>query len=261
MARHELFELGDQNWFPQAWREYGLDILGFYADVCRPADGIVPMLRSTLERLGCKTIVDLGSGSGGLIIAVLRQLEKKEGYRVNAVLTDKFPNLGAFEKAAKAWPGRISFLADPVEAHRMPVALDGFRTMFNLFHHFDHITARAVIANAVERRRGIGIFEFVDRSWVWWTALPFSPLFVWAITPFLRPFRVGRLAWTYLLPVIPLFVMVDGLLSCLRSYGLEELRKLASETGAGYEWSMGRVSSFGCSRVTYLMGWPTVPKE
>ncbi|MDI6739440.1 MAG: hypothetical protein QME74_03650 [Candidatus Edwardsbacteria bacterium] len=153
----------------------------------------------------------------------------------------------------------ISFRPEPVEADRVPQNLKGLRTLFNVFHHFDPGIARKALADAILNHQGIGIFEFVERSWVWWAALPFFPLFVWVVTPFLRPFRLARLLWTYLLPVAPLFVMIDGLMSCLRSYSVDELKGLAASTGGEFDWDCGRLPSFGGSRLTYLIGRPNPP--
>jgi len=138
----------------------------------------------------------------------------------------------------------------------VPPDLKGFRTLFNAFHHFDPNAAREVLTDAVGRRQGIGVFELVERSWVWFVALLFFPLFAWAVTPFIRPFRLSRLLWTYLLPVVPLSFAIDGLLSCLRSYSLNELRGLADGYEASYDWESGHAPSCGGSRVTYLIGLP-----
>jgi hypothetical protein len=52
---------------------------------------------------------------------------------------------------------------------------------------------------------------------------------------------------TYVLPVIPLVVMIDGVVSCLRSYSVEELKTLAHHEG--YEWEAGVEKG-----VTFLIG-------
>ena len=81
------------------------------------------------------------------------------------------------------------------------------------------------------------------------------------------PFPVERLLWTYLLPVIPLVLLVDGILSCLRVYSPAELSELTrhvrpraqegAESGQGFEWNIG-VENSGpfWVPVTYLTGYP-----
>ncbi len=256
MKRMNSLEIADFHWFPQQWREYGMDILRFYSVRFRPFDGIVPLLRSAMESTGDRTLIDLGSGGGGPIEPVRAQLERNLGVPVAAVLTDAFPHHAAFARAALRSGGRVTYREKPVLAGQVPHDLQGFRTLFNVFHHFAPGGAGDVLADAIHQRQGIGIFEIVERSWVWWVAMLLFPLFVWVVTPLLRPFRPTRMLWTYILPVVPLTFMIDGLLSCLRSYSLGELREMAAGAGGSYVWSSGQVPSSGGTRVTYLIGRP-----
>ena len=85
-----------------------------------------------------------------------------------------------------------------------------------------------------------------------------APLFVFLHTPLIRPFRWTRLLFTYILPVIPLLVMIDGIVSCLRTYTLEELREItASLKGSPYDWELRKVRSPGSPfPVLYAIGCP-----
>jgi len=83
-------------------------------------------------------------------------------------------------------------------------------------------------------------------------------LMVLLMTPFIRPFRWSRLFWTYLIPVVPMVSLFDGLVSCLRTYSVEELGELTVDLDAkNYEWQIGEVkSTAGPIPVTYLIGVP-----
>jgi hypothetical protein len=84
------------------------------------------------------------------------------------------------------------------------------------------------------------------------------PLMVLLVTPFIRPFRWSRLVWTYLIPVVPLVSLFDGLVSCLRTYSVQELRDLTEGLGANnYQWDIGELkSTVGPIPITYLIGVP-----
>jgi hypothetical protein len=90
----------------------------------------------------------------------------------------------------------------------------------------------------------------------------FVPLVVFAFTPFIRPFRWSRLAWTYLIPIVPFAVLFDGIVSCFRAYSLSELRQLTSGLSqCGYNWDVGEEKYWGGFSpvpVTYLIGYPAV---
>jgi hypothetical protein len=104
--------------------------------------------------------------------------------------------------------------------------------MFSAFHHFRIEEARAVLADAVRKRQGIAVFEGTHRSARAMLLMLLVPLMVLLITPFIRPFRWSRLFWTYLIPVVPLVSLFDGLVSCLRTYSVEELCELTEDLDA-----------------------------
>jgi len=81
---------------------------------------------------------------------------------------------------------------------------------------------------------------------------------VLVVTPFIRPFRWSRLLWTYLIPLVPMVTLFDGLVSCLRTYSIEELRDLAARLDANdYLWDIGTVKSTSSPiPITYLIGVP-----
>jgi len=85
----------------------------------------------------------------------------------------------------------------------------------------------------------------------------FAPLFVLLAAPFIRPFRWSRLAWTYLL-VLPVVALIDGVVSCLRTYTPSELRAMTAQLHApGYAWEVGEERARLLPvPVTYLIGVP-----
>ena len=78
------------------------------------------------------------------------------------------------------------------------------------------------------------------------------------MTPFLRPFRWSRLLWTYLIPLVPVVTLFDGLVSCLRTYTVRELRELTERLDANdYHWEIGTVKGKTTPiPITYLIGVP-----
>jgi hypothetical protein len=147
-----------------------------------------------------------------------------------------------------------------VNALCVPPELAGFRTLFSSFHHFKPAEARALLRDAVASRCGIGIFEGTQRRPIVMLGMLLTTLLVWLITPLIRPFRWEQLLWTYLLPVVPLVVLFDGIVSCLRTYTVTELAAFTAElSGSGYAWEVGEARVQGLlSPVTYLIGYPAI---
>ncbi|HTV16571.1 MAG TPA: hypothetical protein VME68_17760, partial [Acidobacteriaceae bacterium] len=62
--------------------------------------------------------------------------------------------------------------------------------------------------------------------------------------------------WTWIVPVVPSVLLIDGILSCLRSYSLDDLRELTAGLSApDYAWQVG--DERGCRvPIRYLIGTP-----
>ena len=85
----------------------------------------------------------------------------------------------------------------------------------------------------------------------------FSPITVLLLTPLARPFSMIRLLFTYIIPLIPFFVLWDGVVSVLRTYSISEMEQMTVSLNNqdSYEWEMGKVIK-GPGQVLYLLGYP-----
>jgi hypothetical protein len=257
MRRIHAFEIHDSPHCPAAWREGLVDFLSFFARTFRPYEAIAGRLWEAINQAGATRLVDLCSGAGAPALTVQRAL-RGHGLAIPLVLTDKYPHPGAGLERFKAGGSDLHVVEEPVDATAVPKELQGFRTLFTAFHHFPPAQARGILDDAAEQGQGIGIFEYTERNFlVWGPALLLTPIVIWIATPFMRPFRLSRLLWTYLLPVLPFIAVWDGLVSCLRTYSPAELESLKDSVDRpDYRWEIGRIRSFGGCRITYLLGWP-----
>jgi len=216
-----------------------------------------PLLVRALRSSGDTGVVDLCSGGGGPWLDLVRRIPAAGGGVFHVRLTDRYPNHAAFARLRDVSGGIIDGEPEPVDATAVPARLSGFRTLFTALHHFPPDTARAIFADAVRSRRGIAVFELTRRSPLALVGMLFLPILLLLCTPFIRPFRWGRLVWTYLVPIVPLVVWFDATVSCLRTYTIDELRDLVAGVGEGYDWEIGTVRAPPLvSRVTYVIGTP-----
>jgi len=258
MRRIDIKELHERPWMPRVVRDYMTDALQFVMGVAGVYRPIVGLLGNAVDAAGAQRVVDLCSGGGGPWSWIYKTVEDRRG-DLRIVLTDMYPNLTAFEELRRISGGIIEFCQEPVDASNMPERLSGFRTMFTSFHHFNPQEASGILRDAVEQRQGIGIFELPRRSVVTILQVTLVPLGALLTAPFMRPFRLARLFWTYIIPVIPFLLWYDGVLSCLRAYSIADLTHLSSKLGAkDYAWETGEVSG-GLATVTYLLGHPVAP--
>ena len=214
-------------------------------------EAAAPLARDLLRAEGLKDVVDLGSGSGGPWPALLRAPGLEE---VRLTLTDRALDpcaLRAFDddqrESVRLGPQTQDLLA--------PADLPGLRTAFACLHHLAPDELEGLFAEVAHDGHpflGIEVTErkasAIARQFLLFPAALVAVLFI-------RP-TLAQLALTYLLPVIPLALVWDGVVSCLRSYDPDELCALARQHAPKeYVWDVGRTSSeVGPVHLIYLLG-------
>jgi hypothetical protein len=233
--RLHLVEIHDLPSCPPSLRDALTDFLAFAENLAGAYGPVGPLLRRAIARTKARRIVDLCSGAGG----PWPRLATKVG--VPVVLTDLYPHGDDILR---------------VDARAVPRELDGFRTIFTAFHHFRPADARAILADAVHRGQGIGVFEIARRAPLEIAVIAFTWLGTLLAVPFVRPWRWSRVLWTYLPPVLPVVGTFDGVVSCLRTYSKSELEELVRGLDT-YEWEIGDFrGGWSPLRGTYLVGTP-----
>ncbi len=252
MARWHLFEFQDEAWYPTSLGDAGTAYLAHLSESMGLDAMLVPAIDEALERSGERQLVDLCAGAGGPSPAIVRQLRER-GREVDLVLTDLEPNpelLARHESIARIYPG-------PVDAAQVPADLKGLRTIFNGFHHFDDALALRVLGDAVDAGAPIAIVELSERAPATILGSLLIPLAVWLTMLRIRPRRWDWIVLTYLIPLLPLTIAWDGLVSHLRTRSPEELESLVSRLDApGWTWEARRVATGGPLAYTWLLGLP-----
>lgn len=258
MSRIHAPELEDEAWCPVVIRDGLTGFLQIAAETLRIFDSAAPVVAGVLERHKATRLIDLCSGGGGPLLRMREALKDKHALDVDAVLTDLYPNVGAFDEAEARGGGRVTAVRDAVDATDVPAELSGVRTIFNAFHHFRPELARRIVADAARKRQPFISLEVVERRPSTVLFLMGTPLAALALTPFARPLTPGRLFFTYALPAIPAGIFWDGMMSCLRSYSEPELKALTDGLDDdGYRFHVEVVDvPWQPLRITALIGEP-----
>jgi hypothetical protein len=226
-----------------------LEAITSRANIYRP---IQAQIFRAIADCGAERVVDLCSGGGGPWLSPAWRSALAEHPPLTVVLTDKFPS--------NALPGRlgggVSCVNFSVDATHVPETLRGFRTIFASFHHFPDAAAREVLGDAVRCGDGFASAEVTSRTLRALVVVMLMPVLAWVLTPRIRPFRWSRLLLTYLVPLIPLVVTWDGIVSCFRTRTPDELLVLASNFPQ-YVWEAGYAHAPGnWLAPVYLIGRP-----
>lgn len=256
MARIHLVEFEDLNWFPKVIRNYMTDFLQFVANKFDFYKTITPILKKGVDASGTNQIIDLASGGGGGWLKLSEHIAE-EMPDVKVRLTDFYPNIAAFKQTVSKNPEVFTYEESSVNALNVPKELKGLRTQFLSLHHFRPDDAQQIFQNAVDANSPIAVFEAQKRSVGDFIKFFFSPLNVLITTPFIRPFSIGRIVFTYLIPIVPIFVWWDGLVSVLRTYSDKEIHGLISKlkNGDSFNWEVSFVKN-GAVKIYYVLGVP-----
>ncbi|KAJ3183752.1 hypothetical protein HDU87_005868 [Geranomyces variabilis] len=246
IPRLHLIEFSEQPWVPAVIRysvsrvltafweaDFGEPILKFLTaiGVVTPINAVLPPIRRAVAWSGATCVMDSCSGSGGPTPAIERiynaSARAGNSDRLDFYMSDLFPDVSAWQQAAAGRP-RLKFLEDSVDATNPPAAvrkMKAFRAFFLSFHHFDDALAKRVVKSAMANGDGFGIFELQSRTIA--TILSLVMLFpitmlVTLVTPGLRR-SLPHLFFTFIIPIVPLIVMVDGMTSALRTRTPQEI--------------------------------------
>lgn len=254
--RLHLFEWEDQAWFPAQLRAAMTSYLSTTYGITPFPKLWADCLAKVMKREGVTEIVDLGSGSGGPVELVVRDLAER-GFKVHVTLTDLYPNENRPTFGSDAGSS-IRYWPEPVDATRVPAALPGIRTMFAAFHHFRPVAAQGILRDSFEHRRAICILEATSRTPAAITSTLLIPLLVLLLTPLVRPVSPVQLLFSYLVPILPLLIFWDGLVSQLRTYSVPELEEFTRNLQSPqYRWETGQIEIPRTpAGVPYLIGWP-----
>lgn len=229
-------------------------------------EAVANVLKPALRSTGCREVLDMGSGAGGIMPEVLAALRSGDDAIPEATITlsDRFPNRAAIETyAGDAVPG-MRYRTEPLDATRLEEVPPGMKTMVNSFHHLSPEVARSVLASAHASRTPILIFELADNRlpfWLWVLTLPLGLALVFCIavlmTPRVRPLTARQLLFTFVVPIIPLLYAWDGQASYPRIYGEGDLEELTRGLDQDYTWTVGTgKTTAGKTAGFYLLGMP-----
>lgn len=253
-----LFEFEDLNWFPDIIRRGQTDYLHFMISRFKIYNPAAEVLKNLVDKTGIIEITDMCSGGGGGMNTLREKLAELTGKEIRITLSDKFPNTEAFEELKSTTGGKVSYINKPADVLDPNNKLNGIRTIFSAFHHFKPIDAEKIIKNAVNEGAPIAIFEGAEKNLKNFTGiLLFTPLIFFFITPFMKPFKLSRILFTYLIPLIPLTTVWDGIVSVLRMYSPAEMLKMAQacDENNSYKWDSGTLKNKMGTGIMYLSGY------
>lgn len=209
-------------------------------------------------------IVDIGSGSGGILPDIATDLNADTDRPIDILLTDLYPNPQVVNTINNIGNPHLTYQAAPLDATLLKDAPHGLRMMNNSFHHMPPDTARQILQSAQDSQQPMLIYEIAENkvpTLLWWLLLPLSLLILiimsLVMTPFARP-RWQHLLLTYILPIIPICYAWDGQVSAVRMYTEGDLQELLAPIKTdNYSWTYSPAKKAnGKAAGYYILGMP-----
>jgi hypothetical protein len=257
LPRLHLFEHNDTEIVPRALRETVIESLGrtlAWGRILRP---LAPTFAQFISETGADGVLDLCSGVGTPAAIMVTEMEKQGQRAPSFLLTDLQPQVEAWTELRKAHPNVIDFVAEPLDATRIPEALgkNRVRVIINAFHHFRPELAAAILQGACKDAPGVFIAEGFERSPLGFASFALAGLPALYANPFLAPHRnVQKALLTYATPIALAVSAWDGLVSTMRVYTESELRKMVEPLGEAFEWTYGTYDFFPGGRGYFFKG-------
>ena len=257
MQRHQLFEFNDSPWAPVALRETIIEALSRTLAWGRMLQGLVGPFGEFVARTGAIEVLDLCSGAGGPAAILATELARAGVRPPRFLMTDLQPNPEAWARVRQAHPGLIDFVSEPVDATRIPPGLGQgrARVIINALHHFPPELAGAIVRGACEDSPGVFIAEGFERSPLRLASLALAGIPALYVNPVLAPrHRLQKALLTWFTPAALAASVWDGVVSTLRIYGEDDLRRMVAPLGPAFTWRYGTYDFAPFGRPYYFYG-------
>ncbi len=179
-----------------------------------------------------RKIAELGAGTAP--VTRLLAKERRQGDPVALIPCDMYPDVDAYRRFEKTYPGLVTPIFTAVDFSR-PYAWesDTLLVLSGTFHHVLPAARLSTLETLISSGRRIVICEPLQNRWsslgyVW---LSIVPALLLPLMFMRRPGRFRRMLWCWLIPVAPLMFWWDGWVSCLRQWDAHEWHLAADRLG------------------------------
>lgn len=255
LKRLQLFEFCDQTWLKGPWREAYLDGLNTTFKMFKFHDGLTKPFSKWLMDSKSNQVLELCSGGGGPIDTLIKSSVQNSNGDLKIILSDLNPDLKAFEAIKNKYPNNIDYIKDSTDATNTKELNANLIFMCSSFHHFSPEMAKKILLNASKNSNGIFIKEILSRNFFNMISSVFN-LFPLMLTPFFSGrFTLFKFLITTIVPIVPLMIIFDGIVSVFRTYTTEEIiAMMPEEMKKNWQWTSGSDKVCGLLQAPFIYG-------
>lgn len=228
MRRKQISQISTSSWCPGILRLLVSEFLTWFVDKVGAAKPFIPVIQRMVSETGNHKLINLDLNLGAGIETVIPFLD---------------PDIKVVRQAFT----------------QKQLSEDGIYIMVNSFHHLNEKEALTLLNTIIRAQKPLVVVEGNNDSlWQVVGMTIFVPLSVLLSGPFVKPFRMSRLVFTYLIPVLPFILLIDGCIALLKLYNPDDLKILVSRVNVNnYKWSYGKNDNGRGGKIIFLTGRPT----
>lgn len=257
MGRKQAFQFTSQPWFPSFLRKQVDEFLDFMVRLPRANRPFLPLFDELLAHSKARVVVGFDGQDGGGLAHIASEVGGPRNAELSVVLADERWSPARVERVEELAARPVEVLTCPAREAAERFKGRGVGVYINSFHRLGRGEDRAALAELVNRDLDVFIGEGNNNSlWQVVGMTVFVPVLMFLFTPLVKPFRLSRLFFTYLVPVIPFVVVWDGLAALFRLHRPEDFEALAKSVGrSDYVWKAGKRQNGRGGYVIYLLGY------
>lgn len=260
MKRRHLLEFNERSECPKFIRDSVVETLGMGLRLINMGNIIGPPFAKFMQRTQVSQVLDLCTGTGVPVRLLAQWLKEHGETSPKFLVSDLFPNLESFEEITSQKELGIQSVDVSVNALNVDSGLEhDTRTIINSFHHFTPIMAEAILEDTVQKNKSIFIYEGFRRDPM--GLVPTGPWMTLALlaNPWIaKRSKFLKIIFSYIIPIIPLIAMWDGLVSTLRIHTEHDLMEMVSKWPQ-YEWSYSEHPYARGGKAVIFSGYPKNP--
>ncbi|MEL6257157.1 MAG: hypothetical protein AAFR87_34500 [Bacteroidota bacterium] len=225
MKRIHISQISDQSWFPFFLRRNIHEFMTWFVGKIGGAAPFLPVIEEGLTYADRIISIDQLQGAGFETLAPLLDSDIPISHQT-------YPQI------------------DTQEA--------GLYVSVNSFHKLKEKEARDLLDQFASAGHPLAIVEGNNDSlWQVFGMTVIVPLTVLLTAVFVKPFRMSRVIFTYLIPILPIVTLVDGAMALLKLYAPKDLDELTSSLEhKDYSWKSGKLDNGRGGKIIYLLGYP-----
>lgn len=240
-----LKELEDYNWFPKILRRWQTEFIGSVAIWTNLYKPLVPVLNKMIAANRIISLQDCCSGSGTPAMYIHKQL----AVQLPMLLTDKYPD-ESFENKPPA-----NYSIHSADVLQMQPAENILYTMYNAFHHFSVEHQQDILQKMAANKTPFLFAELLEPGFINISKIFFTTTLGQIFTaPFVQPFSLSRLFFTYIVPVNLFTITYDGIISVIKSKTAKQYKILVENISTpNYTITVNKVNNIK-GNIIYIKG-------